>query len=174
MIGNLSKVQERLGVYVAAPYKRFEGTSKLSPDEQAVKQKVRQYWADESISTIKKLQGLNIDLSGFDPTKTSNRQLREIGAVLAERGIIDDGLIDAMSSINIEFDADGKEINMDKEVNAYAFFDEELGVLRDLMSRDNGVAQDALGELKAVISVVMALAEYANTPRERSLVNIRA
>lgn len=174
MIGNLSKVQERLRVYVAGPYKRFETISGLSTEEQAVKQKVRQYWADESISNIKKLQGLNIDLAGFDPTRTSNRQLREIGAVLAERGIIDEGLVDAMSSINIEFDADGNEINREKEVNAYAFFDKELGVLHDRMSRENEVANGALEELRTVISVVMALAEYANTPRERSLVNIRA
>jgi hypothetical protein len=174
MIGNLSKVQERLSVYVAGPYKRFETISGLSTEEQAVKQKVRQYWADESISNIKKLQGLNIDLAGFDPTRTSNRQLREIGAVLAERGIIDEGLVDAMSSVNIEFDADGNEINREKEVNAYAFFDKELGVLHDLMSRENEVANGALEELRTVISVVMALAEYANTPRERSLVNIRA
>jgi hypothetical protein len=174
MIGNMSKVQERLSVYVAAPYKRFEANSELSTEEQAVKQKVRQYWADESLSNIKKLQGLNLDLAGFDPTRTNNKQLREIGAVLAERGFIDEGLVDAMSSIDIEFDADGKEINMEREVNAYAFFEKELAALHDLMNRENDVAKDGLVELKTVISVVMALAEYANTPREHSLVNIRA
>jgi len=42
------------------------------------------------------------------------------------------------------------------------------------MNRENDVAKGGLVELKTVISVVMALAEYANTPRERSLVNIRA
>jgi hypothetical protein len=117
---------------------------------------------------------LNLDLAGFDPTRTNNKQLREIGAVLAERGFIDEGLVDAMSSIDIEFDADGKEINSEREVNAYAFFEKELGALHDLMNRENDVAKGGLVELKTVISVVMALAEYANTPRERSLVNIRA
>lgn len=174
MIGNLSKVQERLSVYVAIPDQQFKVRSGLSPEEEAVKQKVRQYWADENIPGIKKLEGLNISLSGFDPRKTSNKELMELGVLLAERGIIDGDLIGAMSSIDVQSDALGNEINMDREVNAYQFFTEQLSQLQGAINEGNEHARGALVELKTSISVVMALEEYVKRPRERSLVNIRA
>jgi hypothetical protein len=174
MIGNLSKVQERLRVYAAPPDQRFNVKSGLSPQEEAVKEKVRQYWADQSVPNVKKLEGLNISLAGFDPRRTSNKQLMEIGVILAERGMIDNDLIGSMSSIDVEFDAQGNEINMDKEVDAYQFFERQLGILHDVIAEGNDVAKGALVELKTSISIIMALAEYAKGPRPRSLVNIRA
>ena len=174
MIGNLSKVDQRLKTYVFIPDKRFEVKSGLSPQEEAVKQRVRQYWADDSISNVKKLEGLNLDLSGFDPRKTSNKQLRDIAAILAELGMIDGDLVGVVSGIDVQFDSQGKEINMTQQVDAYQFFDKELGVLRDVIREGNEFAKGALVELKAAISVVMALEEYAKSPRKRSLVNIKA
>jgi len=174
MIGNLSKVDQRLKTYFAVPDKRFEVKSGLSPQEEAVKQRVRQYWADDSISNIKKLEGLNLDLSGFDPRKTSNKQLRDIAAILAEVGIIDGDLVGVVSGIDVQFDSQGKEVNMTQQVNAYQFFEKELGVLRDVIAEGNEFAKGALVELKTAISVVMALEEYAKSPRERSLINIKA
>jgi len=73
MIGNLSKVQERLRVYAPAPDKQFNVKSGLSPSEEAVKQKVRQYWADKDIPNVKKLEGLNVSLAGFDPRKNQQQ-----------------------------------------------------------------------------------------------------
>lgn len=174
MIGNLSKVQERLRVYIAAPDKQFNVRSGLSPDEEAVKQKVRQYWADTSISNMKKLEGLNIDLAGFDPRRTSNKELREIAAILVDRGIIDGDLMSSVAAIDVQFDSTGKEINIGREVNAYQFFERELGVLKDVIAEGNEFAKAALVELKAGISIMKALEEYAKTPRVKSLVNIRA
>nr|GFD56482.1 hypothetical protein [Tanacetum cinerariifolium] len=90
-------VDQRLKTYFAVPDKRFEVKSGLSPQEEAVKQRVRQYWADKSIPESKKLEGLNIDLSGFDPRNTSNRQLLEVGTLLAEQGLIDTDLVRSLS-----------------------------------------------------------------------------
>lgn len=174
MIGNLSKVQERLRVYSAVPDKQFNVRSGLNPQEEAVKQKVRQYWADRSIPDVKKLEGLNINLAGFDPRKTSNRQLREIGVLLAEQGIIDGDLIGTMGGINVEFDALGKEINIDKEVNAYEFFTDHFVRLQGAIKQGNEMAKGAVVDLNTAVSVLMALEEHAKRPRERSLVNIRA
>ncbi|RAU43601.1 MULTISPECIES: hypothetical protein [unclassified Pseudomonas] len=173
MIGNLSKVENRLKTYFAAPDRRFNVKSGLTPSEEAVKSKVRQFWADKDVSGLKKLEGLNIDLSGFDPRKTSSKQLREIGAILADRGIIDGDLVGVMSSINVKYDATGREIEMDREVNAYRFFDEQLTLLQGVINEGNEIAKGAMVELKTSISIIMALEEYAKTPRQRSLVNIR-
>lgn len=173
MIGNLSKVENRLKTYFAAPDRRFNVKSGLTPSEEAVKSKVRQFWADKDVSGLKKLEGLNIDLSGFDPRKTSSKQLREIGAILADRGIIDGDLVGVMSSINVKYDATGGEIEMDREVNAYRFFDEQLTLLQGVINEGNEIAKGAMVELKTSISIIMALEEYAKTPRQRSLVNIR-
>jgi len=174
MIGNLSKVQERLKVYVRAPDSRFNVKSGLTPAEEGVKEKVRQYWADGSIANAKKLQGLNIDLSGFDPRRTSNKQLREIAVILADKGIIDSDLMGTFAGIDVQFDDSGKEINIDTEVDAYAFFQKELKVIGDVIAEGNELAKGALVELKTSISVMLALEEYAKAPREKSLVNIRA
>jgi hypothetical protein len=174
MIGNLSKVQERLRVYAPAPDSRFNVKSGLSPEEEGVKEKIRQYWADGSIANVKKLEGLNIDLSGFDPRRTSNKQLRGIAVMLAEKGIIDGDLMGTFAAINVQFDDLGQEINIDAEVDAYAFFEKELAVLGEVIAEGNELAKGALVELKTSISVMMALEEYAKAPRDKSLVNIRA
>jgi hypothetical protein len=47
-------------------------------------------------------------------------------------------------------------------------------VLKDFIKEGNEMAMGALVELKTSISIVMALEEYAKTPRQRGLVSIRA
>lgn len=173
MIGNLSKVDQRLKMYIAAPDKQFNARSGLSPQEEAVKQKVRQYWADNNVPTAKKMAGLNIDLAGFDPRRTSNKELRQIGAILAEKGMIDGDLVGAISSINLQFDSLGKEINMDAEVDAYQYYAKELEFLKGFIAEGNDYAKSALVELNAAIAITKALEEYGKGGRERSLVNIR-
>ena len=173
MIGNLSKVQERLRVYAPAPDKRFNVKSGLSPHEEALKQKVRQYWADQNISSAKKLEGLDVSLAGFNPRKTSNNQLRDIAMILADKGIIDEDLVGVISRIDVKYDALGREKDMDRQVDAYRFFDRQLTDLRKVIAQGNDFAKGALVELKTSISVLMALEEYAKAPRKKSLVNIR-
>jgi hypothetical protein len=98
----------------------------------------------------------------------------EIGVMLAERGIIDGDLIGAISSVDVRFDAQGTEINMDAQVDAYAYFEKQLVVLKDVIKEGNEMAKGALVELKTSISILMALEQYAKAPRQRGLVNIRA
>lgn len=174
MIGNLSQVDQRLKFYSAVPDKQFNVKSGLSPQEEAVKQKIRQYWADKDVPNVKKLEGLNIDLSGFDPRKTSNKQLWEIGVILAEQGIIDNDLVRTMSSINLQFDSLGQAINTDVEVDAYQFYARELEFLEAYIAKGSESAKSALVDLKTSIAITMALEEYGKGSRERSLVNVRA
>ena len=173
MIGNLSKVDQRLKTYVAVPDKRFEVKSGLSPHEEAVKQRVRQYWADGSIPDAKKLQGLNIDLRGFDPRHTTVKELRSLGVMLADLGLIDNDLIGAVSSIDVEFDSQGNEIETNKTVDAYAFIQKNLEFLKKHISSGNDYAKSALVDLNTAASVLMALERFGNTPKIPSLVNIR-
>jgi hypothetical protein len=173
MISNLGNVERRLNLYLAVPDKRFTVRSGLNPHEDAVKQRVRQYWADKDISSAKKLEGLNIDLSGFDPRRTSGRQLMEIGAFLAEQGMIDSDLAHALSNLGQETDAQGNHLNRETELNAYEYLNERIGRLSQPVFQNNGIAKNELVEANASLCVLMALEDYAKAPRERSLVNIR-
>ncbi|MFJ5299543.1 hypothetical protein ACIQAL_23860 [Pseudomonas sp. NPDC088368] len=173
MLQNFSEINRRLSTYAVLPDNRFRTQSGASEQEESVKQKVRQYWADESISNKEKLKGFNLDLSGFDPRNTTNRQLREIGNVLVDMGIIDYGTSGWLSGIDLDFDAQGNEISLDKKVDMYDYFERQLGFLNKHISEGHGFARDTLTKLKTVMSVTLALEEHANTPRERSLVNIR-
>ncbi|TDV69813.1 hypothetical protein [Pseudomonas sp. LP_7_YM] len=174
MIGNLSKVQERLKFYTVVPDNRFSVNSGLSPSEEAAKQKVRQYWADQDIPNVEKLAGLNLDLSGFDPRNTSHKELRSIAFILADLGIVDGGLIGSLSDMNIELDNAGNKINVDKRVNAYAFMDRSLEFLKKHISEGGDHAKGALIDMNTAITVLMALEERAKTPLVKSLVDIRA
>jgi hypothetical protein len=174
MIGNLSKVQERLRTYVVVPDKRFTVKSGLTAPEEGVKQKVRQYWGDNDIANVKKLQGVNIDLRGFDPRRTTSKELHSVTTILSELGIIDDDLVNTIADIDREFNNAGKEINRDKEIDVYACFERNLASLEKHVARGDEYAKSAFVDLKAAIAVVMALEEAGKTPRTRSLVSIRA
>lgn len=173
MLQNFSEINRWLSTYAVLLDNRFRTQSGASEQEESIKQKVRQYWADESISNKEKLKGFNLDLSGFDPRNTTNRQLREIGNVPVDMGIIDDGTSGWLSGIELDFDAQGNEISLDKKVDMYDYFELQLGFLNKHISEGHGFASDTLTKLKTVMSVTLALEEHANTSRERSLVNIR-
>jgi hypothetical protein len=173
MIANISKVQGRLETYVVAPDKRFNIKSRPSTQGNEVKEKVRQYWADKDISNVKKLQGFNLDLRGFDPSKTTSKELFSVATMLSDLGIIDDDLISTIASVDVEFDNQGNALYSDKEVDAYAFFDRQLQFLEKHISRGDDYSKATLIDLNAAIAVVMALEEYGKTPRTQSLVNIR-
>ena len=174
MIGNLSKVQGRLESYVAVPDKQFNIKSQTNSPGAEEKEKVRQYWADQDISNVKKLQGLNINLRGFDPRHTTSKDLFAVATMLSDLGIIDEDLVSTIANIDVEFDNQGNEIYSDKVVDAYAFFDRSLEFLKKHISQGDDYSKATLVDLNAAIAVVKALEEYGKTPREKSLVNIRA
>lgn len=173
MIQNFVEIRQRLSTYAVVPDSRFRTQSGAPEQEESIKQKVRQYWADGSISNAQKLKGFTLDISGFDPRNTTNRQLREIGNVLADLGIVDYGTSGWLSGIDLEFDDQGNEVGLDKRVNMYDYFQRQLEVLNKHASEGEGYARDTLTKLKTVMSVTRALEEYAKNPRQKSLVNIR-
>lgn len=173
MIGNLGKVDNRLKMYWAAPDKRFEVKTGLTPHEETVKQRVRQYWSDQTIPVAKKMEGFNINLSGFDPRRTTNRQLLEISVLMAESGLIDDDLAASLSRLDARFDEKGNTVDMDREIDAYEFLSSQLSRLGTSFFEDNEIAKGEMIEVRASISILKALETFARAPRERSLVNIR-
>lgn len=173
MIGNLNKVQERLKTYAVVPDKRFTVRSGLTGPEEEVKQKVRQYWGDNDITNVKKLQGLNIDLRGFDPRRTTAQELHSVATILSDLGIIDDDLVNTIADIDKDFNNVGEEINRDKEIDVYACFERNLEFLEKHVARGDEYAQSTLVDLKAAIAVVMALEEAGKNPQARTLVSIR-
>lgn len=174
MLKNLVEITQRLRSYTAVPDNRFRTRSGAPDQEENVEQKVRQYWADESIPNEQKLKGFKLDISDFDPRNTTNRQMRKIGNALADMGIVDLGTSGWLSGIDLEFDALGNEINLDKKVDMYAYFERQLKFLNGYISEGHGFAKDTLTKLKTVISVTLALEERAKKTPEKSLVNIRA
>lgn len=173
MIGNLSKVEARLKTYVVIPDKRFAVKSGLTAPEEGIKQKVRQYWADDGIANARKLQGLNVDLRGFDPRRTTSKELLSVTTILSDLGMIDDDLVNTIAGIELAFNDEGTVINRDKEIDVYTCFERNLAFLEKHVARGDAFAKGALVDLKAAIAVVMALEESGKTPRAPSLVNIR-
>ncbi|SEJ19142.1 hypothetical protein [Pseudomonas sp. NFR16] len=174
MLQNFSIIRERLSNYVVVPDRKFLTDSGASAEEESISQKVRQYWADETVSNAQKLKGFNLDISGFDPRNTTNRELREIGSVLVGLGIIDYGTSGWLSGIDIEFDAQGNEIGLNNPVDMYDYFERQLTFLSGCITEGRSFANDTLTKLKTVMSVTQALDERAKRPPPRALVNIRA
>jgi hypothetical protein len=174
MIGNLSKVQGRLESYFAAPDKRFSIKSQANTPGAQVKEKVRQYWADPDVSNVKKLQGFNINLRGFDPRNTTSKELFSVATMLSDLGIIDEDLVSTIANVDVEFDNQGKEIYSEKQVDAYAYFKQSLEFLKKHISNGDDYSKSTLIDLNAAIAVVKALEERGKTPLAKSLVNIRA
>ena len=173
MIGNLSQVEKRLKLYQPLADKKFEVRSGLTPREEAVKQQVRQYWSDKTIPDVKKLEGLNLDLSGFDPRRTTNRQLLEVTAFLADQGLIDSDLAHSISGMNMPLDAQGNPLTLDREIDAFDFLTTQLARLSGEAFKDNEIAKGERIEVNASLAVLLALEGYAKAPREKPLVNIR-
>ena len=69
-------IQQRLDTYKYTPDRRFITNSGYTAEEESVKQKLRQYWADGRVPASEKLKGFDMDLTGFDPRKTTNKELR--------------------------------------------------------------------------------------------------
>lgn len=173
MIENLIQIRDRLSSYVALPAQRFETDSGYASYEESLKQKVRQYWADDNVSNQQKLNGFDLDISGFDPRHTTNRELRQISQVLIDIGVIDYDTAGCLGGVDLEFDDMGKEVNIDKGVDVYKSFERQFEFLNKYISEGHTFAKDTITKLKTAMSVMLALEERANNPPGKSLVSIR-
>lgn len=174
MMDNYDVSSARLDSYMCFADKKFRGTSDLSSQEKDVQQKIRQYWADESISNEAKLADFDMDLSGFDPENTSNLKMRDITQQLYDRGIVDPATLRFLDAINTEHNNLGNEINKGRETNLLAHFDDCLGFYKKEISSGRCYMKDVQSSLMTAISVLRALQERAQLDKSKFLINTTA
>ena len=173
MLLNFDLVKERLENYSVFPDRKFRIESGLPSAEKDVEQKSRQYWADNSISNEAKLAGFEYDLSDFDPENTSNREMRDICWKLCELGIVDTWTASWMSSVNVEFNSLGNEINMGGKTNLFASFDSSLEYYKSEISAGKTYLKNVQTSLATAIYVVLALQERSKMSKEGALVDTK-
>lgn len=171
---NLFVVRERLANYSYLPDRQFRTLSGFSVAEESVAQKLRQYWADNSIPDEVKLQGFDMDLSKFDPRNTTFTELRQIRVGLQELGIIDFTTGGILDSADLDFDTQGNQINKDKKVDVFEYFERELEHLKKYIADGHGFAGDTLIKLNTGITVMRALDERARSLRNGVLIDTQA
>lgn len=79
-------------------------------EEENVAQKIRQYWADTTISDEEKLLGFEMDLADFDLRNTTFIELRGIALGLLALGVIDGTTAGVMANINTVRRRAGSEV----------------------------------------------------------------
>ncbi|MGV8919832.1 MAG: hypothetical protein ACOH2R_18855 [Pseudomonas sp.] len=171
---NFDAVRERLSNYSSYPDAKYKTVRGLPPQEQNLEQKVRQYWADKSISNAEKLKGFDLDLSNFDPRNTNNMELRKISNALDDLGIIDRSTGGWFGGSDLEFNSLGNEINKYKKVDLIDYFDGCLEYYKLKLSSGYSIVKDSQTGLYTALSVLQALTEYAQTSRANSLINTSA
>ena len=174
MLENLALVRERISSYTRDPDSRYRGSSGWSAEEESITQKLRQYWADDSISNEVKLRGFDMDLSTFDPRNTTFMELNKIALGLEALGIIDFTTGGVLTTADLEFDRQGNQINKDKKVDIFECLEFQLKHLKAYIAEGHDFANDTLVKLNAGITVMLALDERAKASRRGSLVNIEA
>lgn len=174
MLQNFDLVSTRIKSYVCFPDNKFKTSRGLPAQEAEVEQKLRQYWADKTIPNSKKLEGLEYDLSKFDPENTSNKEMRKITELLASMGILDYGTTGWLDGVDLEFNHFGDEINIGKKTNLFANFDRQLKIYESEISAGKVFLNDEKTSLYTAISVVMALQERAKELRPAGLVDTKA
>jgi hypothetical protein len=172
MIENLAQVRDRLAHYTRPPDRQYRGNAGWSAEEEGIMQKVRQYWADTSIPNEVKLLGFEMDLSTFDPRNTSFVELNKIAQGLAALGIIDGATASVLNYADLDFDAQGNQINKDKKVDVFECLDKQLKGLKAYIAEGHGFANDSLVKLTAGITVMLALDERAKKSRASSRVDL--
>jgi hypothetical protein len=173
MYGNLELVRDRIAFYTREPDSRYRGSSGWTPEEESITQKLRQYWADDSIPNEVKLLGFEIDLSTFDPRNTSYMELNKIALGLEALGIIDFTTGGVLTKADLEFDSQGNQINKDKKVDIFECLDFQLKHIKAYIAEGHDFANDTLVKLEAGIKVMLALDERAKASRGISLVNVK-
>ncbi|MFJ4141281.1 hypothetical protein [Pseudomonas sp. NPDC089734] len=168
---NLIRVRDRLIHYELKAGERFKTDSGFKYEDEEVLQKLRQYWADETISNAVKLQGFDLDLSGFDPRNTSFNEMKGIGILLMDLGIIDQATRSGLDYAGVEFDAQGYQINKDKKVDAFEYLYHSLEFLKDGIRQGHGYMRDSVVKVDLAITVLLALEERAQKSRSASSVD---
>jgi hypothetical protein len=171
---NFDLVSDRFKSYVYTPDSNFKTPRGMPAQETNLEQKLRQYWADETIPNSKKLEGFEYDLSKFDPRNISNREARNICVALQNMGVIDRSTGAWLGGTNLEFDRYGNETNMDKKINLFKHYEFCLGVYEKEISAGLTFLTDVRTSLYTAISVVMALQERAKAPTSSSLLDTKA
>lgn len=170
---NTELISQRLTGYHCFLSKEFKTVMDRGPTDEFTLQKLRQYWADESIPNVDKMKGFDYDLSTFDPRNTSRGELRKIASALAEKGIIDGVVASRLGGMNCEFDTNGREINIDKPLDAIKFLDEGLDFLKGYIAEGRDFAKDELLFTKTTISVILALQEHAKATKPKGVVSVK-
>lgn len=171
MEGNFAQIRDRISTYAYWPDKQFKVSSGGTEQEESIAQKLRQYWADDSISNASKLEGFEFDLSGFDPMNTSNREVTKISVALEEMGIIDCATGSWLRGAGSEFNDQGNQINKDKKTNAFEYFDNSFKFLKGYIAKGHDFAKETLTSLNTAIAVLLALQERAQASRSTSLID---
>ena len=174
MWGNFDAVRERISGYNCFPDPKYKTVRGLPKQEENVEQKLRQYWADKTIPNSVKLEGLDIDLSKFDPKNTSNKEMRDITRKLSELGILDDSTCGWLHGVDVEFNSLGNEINIGKKTDLFAYFERHLKIYSSEISAGYTIVKDAQTSLFTAVSVVKALQERGEMLRTGSLVDANA
>lgn len=174
MYSNLEVVRDRLAYYDRGPDMQFRTQSGFEREEEDVFQKVRQYWADERIPNEVKLLGFEMDLSNFDPRDTTFMELRTIRIGLQALGIIDPTTGGCIDGIDLEFDAMGDQINKDKRVNVFDYYERSLDFLKGYIADGHGFAEGTLVKLNTGITVMRALEERAKHQQLKAGIDIKA
>lgn len=174
LYANLEIVRSRIEHYKAEPDKQFRGDSGFTLEEEAVFQKIRQYWADKTIPDDEKLRGFEMDLAEFDPRNTTFIELRTISLGLEALGLIDTTTGSVLSMVDLEFDAAGNQINMHKKVDVFDYFDGQLKFLKGYIAEGHDFANETLIKLNTGITVMLALEARAQSARGQFLVNTTA
>jgi hypothetical protein len=133
---NLAQIRERISTYAYRPDKQFRVSSGRTEQEEGIAQKLRQYWADDSVSNASKLEGFEFDLSGFDPMNTSSRELVKISIALEEMGIIDRTTGSWLCRVGSEFNDQGDQINKGKKRMLSNVLIKILSFLKVILRRD--------------------------------------
>jgi hypothetical protein len=174
MYDNLERVRDRIAYYNPKPDARYRGDSGFNVEEENIAQKIRQYWADTTISNEEKLLGFEMDLADFDPRNTTFMELNRIALGLEALGIIDGTTGGVLTNIEIDYDSNGNQINKDKRVNVFETFDRSLEFLKGYIADGFDFANDTLIKLNAGITVMLALEARAQASRDARLVDTHA
>jgi hypothetical protein len=174
MLYSFDAVQARLEDYVYVPDKNFKLTSNGFPSmEASLAQKSRQYWADKSISNEVKLDGLDFDLSEFDPENTTTRELMALRNVLEDLGIIDPDVGGIIGPMNCDFNAAGHQTNFGKKIDAFACLRLILEDTKKYVEDGHGFAKGVLVSMNTALAVMLALKERAAEAKANSLIDTR-
>lgn len=171
LYANLERVSSRIAYYKAEPDQKFRGDSGFTLEEEDIFQKIRQYWADTSIPDEEKLRGFEMDLADFDPRNTTFMELRKISMGLEALGIVDNTTGGVLTRAYLDFDSKGNQINKDKKVDVFKYFDEQLENLKSYIAEGHDFANETLMKLNTGITVMLALEARAQAARGEFLLS---